>query len=456
VVLASGRVKRTLNHDALREFLSWEYVPEDRTLLREVWKLKPGHMMVVDLDDPVCEQRCYWDVPRSTPAPGVAEGEWIERIEAQIRRSVRMQMISDVPLGAFLSGGVDSSLVAAAMGEAHTFSIGFEDPTYNELPWSARVAQHLGVKHTTEIIQPDIRGLFTALMHHMDDPIGDFSIFPTFLVSRLARQHVTVCLSGDGGDELFGGYESYLADAMAERVPAFLRRLAFVESWLRPSPAKKGFINKAKRFLEGFQHDPRLGHARWRLFLGEALAARLFTDEVFRGLELPADLHICRAFKGAGARERLDSSLYVDFKSYLPDNILTKVDRMSMVVSLEARVPLLDKDLVELAFQVPAEFKIRGGELKSILKKAAARQVPSECVYRGKQGFSIPLKHWLKTTLRSLMQELLSPARLARQGLFEVRLVEQLMGQHLAGTHNHSHLLWALMVFQHWHAAWME
>lgn len=456
VVLASGRVRRTTDLSALGEFLSWEYVPDDGTLLKEVRKLRPGHRMAVELDAPVCESANYWDVPPPGEPGERTEPEWIECIEDQIRRSVRMQMISDVPLGAFLSGGVDSSLVVSSMGEAHAFSIGFDDPTYDELPWAKRVAGHLGVRHTTEIIRPDIRALFDDLMRYMDDPIGDFSIFPTFLVSQLARRHVTVCLSGDGGDELFGGYETYLADRLAGRLPAVLRGLARMERRLRPSPAKKGLINKTKRFLEGWQHDPALGHARWRLFLADALAAELMSDAAREAACGNRGRHILEAFERAGSRDRLDRSLYVDFRTYLPDNCLTKVDRMSMAVSLEARVPLLDKDMVELAFQVPSRYKVNRGELKSILKKTAARHVPAECLYRSKQGFSIPIKHWLKTSLKDLMMELLDSSRLKRQGLFHVPAVERLVREHLAGTHNHSHVLWSLMVFQKWHAMWME
>lgn len=455
VVLASGRVKRSLNPAALGEFLSWEYVPDDRTLLNEVRKLPPGHLMVVELGRPVCAPRAYWDVPPPRAEPPRPEAEWIERIDAQVQRSVRLQMISDVPLGAFLSGGVDSSLVVSAMGRAHAFSIGFDDPTYNELPWSSRVARHLGIEHTTEIIQPDVRTMFERLLLHLDDPIGDFSIFPTFLVSQLARRHVTVCLSGDGGDELFGGYETYLADRLARRLPSVLRWTGAVERWLRPSPAKKGPINKTKRFLEGWRHDPALGHARWRLFLSEALRAELLNDAVGDAIGGRAEEHVLQAFARGGPRDRLDRNLYVDFKTYLPDNILTKVDRMSMAVSLEARVPLLDKDLVELAFQVPADLKVAGGELKSILKKTAARHVPAECLYRSKQGFSIPIKNWLKTSLKPLMLDLLDTERLRRQDLFRVPTVERLVRQHLAGTHNHSHVLWSLMVFQQWHATWL-
>jgi asparagine synthase (glutamine-hydrolysing) len=207
--------------------------------------------------------------------------------------------VSDVPLGAFLSGGVDSSLVVASMGQAQTFSIGFDDPTYNELPWAQRVADHLGVDHRFEIIRPQAAELFDQLMPFMDDPIGDFSIFPTYLVSRHARQHVTVSLSGDGGDELFGGYETYLAQEKArqwQRVPSALRQ-GVLEPFIRalhPTRKKKGLINKAKRFVEGLEHPASLGHARWRLFVGESMRRQLFTEEALREMPTPVGEHIER------------------------------------------------------------------------------------------------------------------------------------------------------------------
>jgi asparagine synthase (glutamine-hydrolysing) len=458
VVLASGRVDRRLDLLAFSEFLRWEYVPEDRTLIQSVRKLRSGHLIAIDLRDPKLQPVQYWDVSEpGTQGPSFSELEWIERIDAQIQQSVTRQMVSDVPLGAFLSGGVDSSLVVAAMGAAaETFSIGFDDPTYDELPWARRVAEHLGVRHHVEIIKSDVHLLFDDLMMHMDDPIGDFSIFPTYLVAQMARKHVTVCLSGDGGDELFGGYETYLADAWSTRIPSIFRFMGKLESIIRPSPAKKGLINKAKRFLEGLQHDPALQHARWRLFMSEIMSSELLSDSASAGVGGDANQHIEKAFLHSSSRDRLSANLYADFKTYLPDNILTKVDRMTMAVSLEARVPLLDKDLVEMAFALPSGYKIKNGELKSFLKKVAARHIPKACVYRPKQGFSIPIKNWLKTSLKPLMCDLLSASRVERQGLLDVSTTQRLIAQHLNGTHNHSHILWSLMVFQRWHELWVE
>jgi asparagine synthase (glutamine-hydrolysing) len=374
-------------------------------------------------------------------------------------------LVSDVPLGAFLSGGVDSSLVVAAMGEASTFSIGFEEPGYNELAWSRKVAEHLGVRHTTEVIQPDIVDLFHHLMHFMEDPIGDFSIFPTYLVSRLARNEVTVALSGDGGDELFGGYDSYRAEGMSDRYGKLLSllRSSVLESFIgrfAPQPAKKGFVNKARRFVEGFRNDPNLGHARWRLFLNDALSRSIFTPEARAEMGLQAELgspaggHIHELFSRSGPRDRVDQLLYVDLKSYLPENCLAKVDRMAMACSLEARVPFLDHELVELAFRVPSRLKLHRGEGKVLLKSLAAREVPRSCVYRQKEGFSIPIKTWLTTTLKPLMQESLDPERISKDGIFQPRVVGTLMKEHLEGVENHSHILWSLMVFQDWQDRW--
>jgi asparagine synthase (glutamine-hydrolysing) len=356
---------------------------------------------------------------------------------------------------------VDSSLITAAMGEAVTFSIGFEDPTYNELKHSTSVAHHLGVKHITEVIRADALDLFEHLMHFMDDPIGDSSIFPTYLVSRLARRHVTVSLSGDGGDELFGGYETYLAAGVARRydaLPSVLRK-GLVEpavGLLRPTGAKKGLVNKALRFVEGVQHDGAIGHARWRLFLTEELKGRLFTPAARAAMSTPLGAHIHTLFEEAQGREPLARSLYVDVFSYLPDDILTKVDRMSMAVSLESRVPFLDKEMVELAFQVPDRLKIRGKVSKWILKRIAERYLPHEAVYRPKEGFSVPLKHWIAEAYRGLMDELLSAGRIRQEGIFEWSEVERLKREHLSGRRNHSHQLWAIMMFQAWQDRWLH
>jgi asparagine synthase (glutamine-hydrolysing) len=461
-VLASGLTSRTLDLDALGQFLSWEYVPAPHTLLREVRKLEPGALLEVDLDTSRVTQRTWWRLPPGAGGHAASRrtpGDWEEAVDAKVRQCVRRQLVSDVPLGAFLSGGVDSSLVVSAMGPAQTFSIGFDDPSYNEVAWSRRVAESLGVSHSVEIIRPDVMGLFEHLMPFLDDPIGDFSIFPTYLVSRLARKQVTVVLSGDGGDELFGGYETYAAQEKARtwrRIPGVLRRgiLEPLITGLRPRPTKKGLVNKAKRFVEGMGYDERLGHARWRLFAGPALRRELFAPEPYQALATPVEAHVLALAAEAGSRSELDRALYIDLKSYLSDNCLVKIDRMAMACSLEGRVPLLDPELVELAFQIPSELKLHHGHTKPLLKRVAARHVPRECVYRPKQGFSIPIKNWLDGELRPLADDLLGSDRLRREGLFRVETVERLRREHASGMANHSHVLWSLLVFEDWRSRW--
>jgi asparagine synthase (glutamine-hydrolysing) len=418
-------------------------------------------MIELDLMGGSCEPRAYWDVPAQAEGLGVSEGDWEARVADALRDSVRRQLVSDVPLGAFLSGGVDSSLVVSQMGSARTFSIGFDDPSYNELGWARKVARHLGVEHVDDVIRPDVVALFDKLMRFLEDPIGDFSIFPTYLVSRHARRHVTVALSGDGGDELFGGYETYVADAAAGKysvIPEGIRRhlIEPLVKALGPRPEKKGLVNKMLRFIEGVNQDPSLSHARWRIFAGEAARLVLFTPEALKAIRTPSGDHIYRLIKSAGDRDPVNVSLYVDLKSYLCDNCLLKVDRMSMANSLEVRVPYLDKEMVELAFQVPGRLKVRKGRTKVLLKKIAERHIPRECVYRPKEGFSIPIKNWLLGQLRPLMEELLSPETIRREGVFDAATVERLKRQHLDGAANNSHVLWSLMVFQAWRKLWLD
>ncbi|MEX2150331.1 MAG: asparagine synthase (glutamine-hydrolyzing) [Steroidobacteraceae bacterium] len=460
VLLASGRVARRLDVDGLAQFLSWEYVPGAGTLLQDIRRLEAGRMLVVELASASSRIEKYWDLlDETSAAPARSDAEWESDVAAAIERAVGRQLVSDVPLGAFLSGGVDSSLVVAAMGQAQTFSIGFEDPSYDETRWSRRVAAHLGVSHEVEIIRPQALELFERLMHFMDDPIGDFSIFPTYLVSRLAARRVKVVLSGDGGDELFGGYESFRAEEHYRawlRLPAWLRHglIEPVINALPPTSAKKGPVNKARRFIEGARLEPDWGHARWRVFCDEALRKRLFTEEARRALVTPVGAHVLALRKRAQDRDRRDQALYVDFSSYLVDNCLAKVDRMSMVCSIEARVPLLDRELVELAFRVPPDLKYDRRQSKILLKRIAARRLPRDCVYRPKQGFSIPIKNWLREEFRGLVEHHLDSARLRAQGLFEPAVVERLWREHLANRANHSHILWSLLVFQQWRERW--
>jgi asparagine synthase (glutamine-hydrolysing) len=460
-LLASGNVDRSLDFDALAQFVAWEYCPAPQTLFAGINKLLPGRWLQLEIDTNTIKSDAYWSVPAADNTGLRSDDDWIDAVDSVLRQAVRRQMVSDVPLGAFLSGGVDSSLISAAMGNPTTFSIGFKDASYNELAYSSQVAKHLDVEHITEVLDDDCVSLFGDLLEFMDDPIGDSSIFPTYLLSRLARRHVTVALSGDGGDELFAGYETYAADRVARRylmLPRMVRQRLVepLARQIRPTASKKGLVNKGLRFIEGMVQSQDVGHARWRVFLNETTRRTLFTADAVAAMRTPVDQHIVALYSDAAGRSRLDQALFVDLYSFLPDDILTKVDRMSMAVSLEARVPFLDKEVIELAFRVPDRLKIRNGQTKWILKQVAERYLPKNVVYRPKEGFSAPVKHWIATTHRTLVEELLDPTVLKADGIFRPETVSRLIEEHVTGRRNHSHQLWCLLMFQAWKRRWLE
>ncbi len=456
-LLAHPEVPRAIDPIALDHFLTLEYIPAPRTIFKDIYKLPPGHRMIFQDGNLHVEQ--YWDVPMiETPAD---EGECVERLAEMIDDAVRLQLMSDVPLGAFLSGGIDSSTVVASMSAAtsipvKTFSIGFGDPTYNELPYARAVAKRFGTDHYEEYLEPDIVELAERLVGNLDEPFGDFSIFSTYLVSEVARRKVKVVLSGDGGDELFGGYDTYVAQNMDRYyrwLPAPLRRqvLPAVLDAVPPQPAKKGLINKTKRFVEGARLPGALQHTRWMMFLDRQSKAELYNPDLFKQVNgNSADQVMEKYFQRMAGFDPLAQQQYVDIKTYLADDILVKVDRMSMAVSLEARVPLLDYRIVEFAVNLPARMKLSRGQTKRILRKAVANRLPEEILSKPKEGFSIPLKHWLRGPLKPMMIELLSQESLRKRAYFEPDTVSRWMGDHLARNANHSHRLWALMVFELW------
>jgi asparagine synthase (glutamine-hydrolysing) len=456
-ILAAGGTARAVDPLGVDQLLTFEYTASPTTLFEDVKKLPPGGWLTVGAGK--LHQGRFWSLPTAEPSPVTDVTELTERVRTTILAAVRRQLASDVPLGAFLSGGIDSSILVAAMTEVSptpplTFSIGFGDPTYSELRYARVVAEHCGTRHHEEILTPDYLSLLPEVISQLDQPIADFSVFPTLLVARMARRRVTVALGGDGGDELFGGYDTYRADRLSARLldwqPARLRAAA---EWLgRGLPlgkGKRGLANQLRRFLEGARLPSDWQHLRWMVFLREEQRARLYTRE-FRAQVTGATEGLVRAVLDDGGSDRLAAQMRCDLRLYLPEDILAKVDAMSMATSLEARVPYLDNEVVDLALSIPSSLKVRGGDRKWILKRAFADALPAAVLERGKEGFSMPMKHWLAHEWNALMHELLSPRSLAAEGLFDARYVDQLMREHETGAQNHSHLLWALMVFQLW------
>ena len=459
-LLSRPEVDRTIDHEALDEFLTYEYIIAPRTIFKAIHKLPPAHYLVYK-DGQITVKR-YWDAA-DVKVRAWSVDEAAEALKETLGEAVRSQMMSDVPIGLFLSGGIDSSAVGIMLRDAQgssavsSFSMGFDDGSYNELPYAREVARLCGTAHHEGTVTPDVAALFDRLVVHLDEPFADVSLFPTFLVSQMAREHVKVVLTGDGGDELFGGYDAYQAEALAGKwaglMPEAATRAAdAVLALVPPTDKKKGLVNKARRFVDGLAHAPAsIAQYRWMTFLGADAKARLYTP-AFRGALASADVYrpVREALARMGHDDLLNRQLYADLSIYLADDILVKVDRMSMATSLETRAPFLDAKVMELAFSMPGDLKIRGGTRKFILKQALRGLVPDHILDRKKEGFSIPMKQWLKRELKPLMERLLAPDRLAARGLIEPAETRRLIDEHCAGRANHAHVLFSLMVFERW------
>ena len=459
-LLSRPEVDRTVDVEAVDQFLTYEYVIAPRTIFKNIHKLLPGHYLVYRAGE--LAVRRYWDVA------SVAVREWTEdaaaeALRATLSKAVRSQMMADVPIGLFLSGGIDSSAVGILLRDAPggsdvtSFSMGFDDGSYNELPYAREVAALCGTKHIEGMVTPDVASLFDRLIVHLDEPFADVSLFPTYLVSRMASERVKVVLTGDGGDELFGGYDAYEAEALAGKWAGLLPERAAraadrVLSMVPPTEQKKGLVNKAQRFVDGLAHAPAsIAHYRWMTFLNAGDKAQLYTPAFQQGL-VSSDVYapVREALDRSRSTDLLNRQLYADLSIYLADDILVKVDRMSMATSLETRAPFLDVDVMELAFSMPGRLKIHNGRRKHVVKQAMRGLLPDRILNRKKEGFSIPMKQWLKRELRPLMDRLLEPERLARRGFVEPAAVAKMIDEHCAGRANHAHVLFSLMVFERW------
>jgi asparagine synthase (glutamine-hydrolysing) len=472
-LMAFQTFPRDLDPGALPLFLHFGYIPSPRSVFRDTWKLPPGHFAV--WQDGALTVTPYWRVPPAgTSADPPAEA--LECLHSLLAQAVKDRLVSDVPLGALLSGGIDSSLVVALMQAMHpepvrTFTIAFEAAGYNEAEWAGRVARHLGTCHTEfTVTAREAREVIARLPAIYDEPFADSSAIPTFLVSRLARGHVTVALSGDGGDEFFGGYERYrstaLASAVLRRLPTGLRRVVAgslgmlppdaVDRWYRrwrprlpPRLRVANLADKWGKLLAQLGQNDLLGLYRAAVCLWSAADAEALTGAAPPPGSFEA---VFAETAGLPLRTRL---MRLDQRTYLPDAMLTKVDRASMAVSLEVRVPLLDHRVVEYAAGLPESFACADGAGKYPLRALLARYLPRPLFEREKMGFGVPVGQWMRAELKEMVCDYLSPARLAREGRLNPALVESRLAAHLSGRENHQHRLWALLMWEMWRERWL-
>ncbi len=460
VLLTHGEIKKEIDFAALDSYLTFGYVPEEFCIFKNVQKLAPGNYLV--FKNGKVETRSFWDFKYVKNTTVKSETEYVETLRELIKESVKVRLISEVPLGAFLSGGVDSSTIVGMMAQlsdqpVKTFSIGFNEDSFNELKYARIAAEHFKTDHHEFVVTPDLVETIDELVWHFDEPFADPSALPTFMVSKMARQFVTVVLSGDGGDELFAGYTRYVRDKKKSGFDKLPR--VFRENLLKPLSEQMPHGARGKNYLYNSSLDAvdryiddvsHFNSMRRKSLYSKDFLQNLNGDfgkggEVFR-----------RLTENVSSSNAVDRLLYLDSKTYLPGDILTKVDRMSMATSLEARVPLLDHKLIDFVTGIPSELKLKGLETKYIFRKAVRGLVPDAILDRPKQGFGVPINEWINAQLKNRIRETLGSKQSVERGYFDAKYIKTLLDEHAQNRRDHSYALWILFMFELWHQKYLD
>ncbi len=459
-LIADERVRRKPNLQALHDFLTFDYVPGPQTAFEGIHELPPAHWMTVTADGGVTSGR-YWDLPSDVDET-LDEVAAVAQARTLIDRAVERQLIADVPVGVLLSGGMDSSTLVAMMQRhhsepIHTYSVGFEDQSFNELPYARMVAKRFGTVTREVIITPAmVRDLLPAYLRYIDEPYADGSAIPTYYVCQLAKEEVVVVLSGEGGDEAFAGYDTYgayQAAAIFERVPRWIRQavIAPIVNALPVSDRKLSLEFKMKRFLGGQDLSPAEAHLWWRIVLTEEQKRALYAPAVLEQLTPAAPVrHFLEAFGRDGGRDPLNGLFRIDASVFMPDDLMVKNDRMSMAHSLEARVPFTDHELTEFMARVPPRLKLPFLRKKHILRAAMRGVLPRAVLNKKKVGLEMPYSRWLKRELKDVLMTYCAPARVHDTGLFRPAAVQALIDDHLAGRNDNGRALWGLLNYMMW------
>jgi asparagine synthase (glutamine-hydrolysing) len=459
-ILQNPAVTREIDEQALSYFLGFEFVPAPLTMFKGIRKLRAGHYLLLSMG--TLKEVRYWDLPAGRLIK--RRKDWEEELCHRLETAVKIRMRSDVPMGAFLSGGIDSSSVVAMMrratnGPVRTFALGYQQQSFSEFAYARRVADHFGTIHTELLIDPVTPEVIEQVIWHLDEPLSEFSVLPYYLICKKARQHVTVCLSGEGGDELFVGYDRFKAskaNRIYARFPSWFRSVAASLMWrLSDRPQKKGITNSLKRFVEGASLPAAGGHMRWQYFLTRQHGAGLLGSDTAERVIIESLGLLEQIMDQCGSADPLEREIYAELKFMMPENPLMKVDKMSMAHSLEIRAPLLDHELVEFVSEIPADLKLNGWTTKSILKSSVQPLLPGGIAYRAKQGYSLPIKHWFRKELREYMEAILHGSAFIRDR-FPSRYIEILFSEHLSGRQNHNHILWGLLNLALWHSLYFS
>ena len=465
-LLEHPAITKKIDYKALSQYLTYEYVPAPRSILKDINKLSPGHFIVIDSKDQLTIKQ-YWDYNFSDKLVFNNENECVELLLGKFHQAVKRRMISDVPLGTFLSGGIDSGMIAAAMknispGLVDSFNIGFKEKSFDESEYAGNLAGFLGLNHRSKICDSsDMLALLPKLTDILDEPLGDNSVLPTYLLSQFCREHVTVALSGDGGDELFAGYPTYQAHKFADiyrRYPGYLGRNLLDKCLLNLPVSTKNFSFdfKVKKFISGIDYPDVQRHSIWLGSFSPHETVKLFHPSINEELQGYDVFEITRQLlKSARVTTRLDAILYLDMKLYLQEDLLVKVDRTSMANSLEVRVPFLDHEFVDFATRLPDNLKLRLFKTKYLLKKAAKESLPSKVIHRSKKGFGAPVASWIKNELKEMFCDTFSKDKVKREGLFQYPYIKQLLDDHFNGKSDNRQKLWTLFVFEKWYENYM-
>ncbi len=460
-LLACPEVSREPDLPAIDSYLSWGYIPAPLTGFRSIKKLPPAHWMTVDVrtDGHVTGEERYWSLTYS-PKLGLSEPEAVEAIREKMTEAVRLRMISDVPLGAFLSGGIDSSIVVGLMAglsssPVKTFSIGFDEAVFNELDHARRIAERWRTDHHELIVRPDALAVLPTLVRHFGEPYADSSAVPTFYVSQMTRQHVTVALNGDGGDESFAGYERYLGNRIADtmgRVPGSRLAAGVVSRIVPDSKNPRSRLRSVRRFMAVASQPVSERYGRWMGYLSDGVKGALYTASMNRAIGVHrASEWLGELFHRTAGLDPVDAAMAVDIASYLPFDLLVKVDITSMANSLEARSPFLDHEVMELAARLPSSMKLRGKRSKWILTRAFEDLLPSENVNRRKMGFGVPVGQWFRGPMREFLRDNLLSGAARQRGYFVPGELQRLVEEHESERCDHTAALWNLLMLELWH-----